>query len=298
MISSMNKKIDFLKFLERQDVTLQPYIREAYSKYFNSSELLDSFTNQHVEIDKNDIKKIVKLAALLRDTKLIIRTTSGKFFYNVDLKLDKDVFIPQSDTEILVEKIIERYPNNAKGLEIGFGTGAISLAIAKNTDNYMVGIDINRKAKKLAQENAKLNKIPKSSIHFITADASSWMVSNYIRLEKFDFIVSNPPYISKNSVHVSDWVIANQPKNAVFAKKDGLAFYHLFFKRYYSSLKENGMMFLEIGFDQRERITELLTNYNIHNYQFFKDYGGNNRLLVITKAPLNEKYLLNSRNKF
>jgi len=109
------------------------------------------------------------------------------FRYN-KLKLKKGVFTPQYDTEGIVDLVKNRVDYGV-GLEVGIGTGAISIAIASETNNVLTAIDINKKAIKLAKKNAKLNKVDKF-LNIIESDFFKFKSSN-----KFDFLVSNPPYI-------------------------------------------------------------------------------------------------------
>ena len=143
----------------------------------------------------------------------------GKWnFYGLDLLVDKRALIPRYETEILVDLIINDNSNNKKILDIGTGSGAISLALSKNLkDSKIIGVDISKNAIDLANENKiKLNI---NNVEFKESD----IFSNID--EKFDIIVSNPPYINKEDFEKLDNKLYYEPQNALYGGEDGLYFY-------------------------------------------------------------------------
>ena len=194
------------------------------------------------------------------------------YFYSLKLKVNKNVLIPRFDTEILVDIVLDNI-NDAKSLvDIGTGSGAIALAIKKNRNDIKVfGVDISIDALNVAKENSKKLGI---DVSFIENDLLEG-------LGRFDVIVSNPPYISKNDI-ISDLVYQNEPHLALFSEENGLYFYRKILESSLEHLNKNGKIFFEIGYNQKDEIEcltkKILPNSNI---KFYKDYGNNYRVAYI-----------------
>ncbi|MFA5805780.1 MAG: peptide chain release factor N(5)-glutamine methyltransferase [Melioribacteraceae bacterium] len=199
-------------------------------------------------------------------------------FYGLLFKVTPDVLIPRPETEILVEEVIKFCKNKIglKILDIGTGSGNISISLAKNLDNAEVtAIDISEKALFIAQENAAINGV-EEKIHFITAD-----VKNYKSDYKFDIIVSNPPYVSKEEYPILQNEIKNyEPIAAVTDSNDGLDFYRMIAERAKILLKNNCKIFLEVGKDQSKYVADILEKNDFINIYFVKDYQQIDRVVV------------------
>ena len=197
----------------------------------------------------------------------------GKWnFYGLDLLVDKRALIPRYETEILVDLIINDNSNNKKILDIGTGSGAISLAISKNLkDSKIIGVDISKKAIDLANENKiKLNI---NNVEFKESD----IFSNID--EKFDIIVSNPPYINKKDFEKLDKKLYYEPQNALYGGEDGLYFYKKIIKNSKNFLNKNGKIYLEIGYDQKDSISDLLEEYGYKQIKSYKDFNDFDRII-------------------
>ena len=197
----------------------------------------------------------------------------GKWnFYGLDLLVDKRALIPRYETEILVDLIINDNSNNKKILDIGTGSGAISLALSKNLkDSKIIGVDISKKAIDLANENKiKLNI---NNVEFKESD----IFSNID--EKFDIIVSNPPYINKEDFEKLDNKLYYEPQNALYGGEDGLYFYKKIIKNAKNFLNKNGKIYLEIGYDQKDSISNLLEEYGYKQIESYKDFNDFDRII-------------------
>lgn len=197
----------------------------------------------------------------------------GKWnFYGLDLLVDKRALIPRYETEILVDLIINDNSNNKKILDIGTGSGAISLALSKNLkDSKIIGVDISKNAIDLANENKiKLNI---NNVEFKESD----IFSNID--EKFDIIVSNPPYINKEDFEKLDNKLYYEPQNALFGGEDGLYFYKKIIKNAKNFLNKNGKIYLEIGYDQKDSISNLLEEYGYKQIKAYKDFNDFDRII-------------------
>lgn len=197
----------------------------------------------------------------------------GKWnFYGLDLLVDKRALIPRYETEILVDLIINDNSNNKKILDIGTGSGAISFALSKNLkDSKIIGVDISKKAIDLANENKiKLNI---NNVEFKESD----IFSNID--EKFDIIVSNPPYINKEDFEKLDNKLYYEPQNALYGGEDGLYFYKKIIKNAKNFLNKNGKIYLEIGYDQKDSISDLLEEYGYKQIKSYKDFNDFDRII-------------------
>ncbi len=198
-------------------------------------------------------------------------------FYGYKINIDKRVLIPRFETEELVEntiKYINKYFNsNIDILEIGTGSGCISIALKKELKNVnIVATDISKDAIQVAVNNAKENNV---NINFINTN-----IYDEIN-QKFDCIISNPPYISK-SEKIMDVVYNNEPHCALFADNNGLYYYEEILKNISSILKEKYLICFEIGFTQADSIKKMCSKY-LSNYTFIvkKDMQKRDRMIFI-----------------
>ncbi|QQQ36176.1 peptide chain release factor N(5)-glutamine methyltransferase [Streptococcus mitis] len=197
-------------------------------------------------------------------------------FYGMQLKVDERVLIPRPETEELVELILaENSEENLKVLDIGTGSGAIALALAKNRADWSVtAADISQDALDLASENAKNQKL---NIFFKKSDCFAEIS------EKYDIIVSNPPYISReDESEVGLNVLYSEPHLALFADEDGLAIYRRIAEDAKYHLKDGGKIYLEIGYKQGQSVPDLFRkNLPEKRVRTLKDQFGQDRMVVI-----------------
>jgi release factor glutamine methyltransferase len=205
-------------------------------------------------------------------------------FLGLNLIVNPHVLIPRPETEMMAEKIIDYYSlNEPKNiLDIGTGSGALALALANNFSlGEILGIDISPEAIEVAKENAKRNKI--NNIEFSVVNILDISEKNIIK-QKYDLIVSNPPYVSSDDFEELEPELKNyEPKIALSDERDGLFFYKLFAEIFDSILAENGKFFLEIGISQENVIKELFENQNF-NIKIHSDLFGINRFIEGKRA--------------
>lgn len=205
--------------------------------------------------------------------------TNHQEFMKLDFYVDENVLIPRQDTEILVEEVINSCDKSKdyKILDLCTGSGAIGISLAKYIKNsYVICTDISSKALEIAKKNAKENNI--ENIEFIQSD----MFKNING--KFDIIVSNPPYIAKNVIETLDKEVQKEPSIALDGGIDGLDFYKTITNNAYVYLQKNGQIFLEIGYDQKEEVTNLLKASKKYDSIYSKkDLYDNDRIVVATK---------------
>ena len=196
------------------------------------------------------------------------------YFFGREFKVNENVLIPRQDTEILIEKIcddINGQKREISVLDIGTGSGAIAITIQKETGARLVAVDISEKALEVATENAKTLE---ANIEFIQSDLFE-NVSG-----KFDFIVSNPPYIETDVIETLETEVKdNEPILALDGGKDGLDFYRKIVAEAPNYLNKGGKLYFEIGYNQAEALKGLMKE-NFTNILVYKDYGNNDRVVV------------------
>lgn len=203
--------------------------------------------------------------------------TNIQEFMKLDFYVDENVLIPQPDTEILVEEVINYYKDKTcRVLDLCTGSGAIGISIAKYIeDSNVMATDISNKALQIAKLNAEKNLVHKK-MEFVESDLFENIVQN-----KFNVIVSNPPYIRTSEINKLDMQVQNEPHIALDGGNDGLFFYRIIAKNAYKFLEESGRLFLEIGYDQKDDVIQLLQSTNMYkNIYSKKDLGGNDRIIV------------------
>jgi len=204
-------------------------------------------------LPKNKLKKGIKKLNKGIPVQYIVGNVS---FYGYNINVNKNVLIPRFETEELVEntlKYIDKYfKDNIDVLEIGTGSGCISIALKKeNSSLNITSTDISKKALKVAKNNAKINNV---DIKFINTNIYDGIN------KKFDVIISNPPYISYNE-NIEDIVYNNEPHMALYADNNGLFFYEEILKNINNIINNKYLIAFEIGEKQANDIKSIVNKY-------------------------------------
>jgi len=199
-------------------------------------------------------------------------------FYGLKLKVDKNTLIPRQETELLVHNIIKKHEHrkNIDILDIGTGSGCIAISLAKNINNSnIIAIDISEKAIQIAKENSKINK---TKVEFIKADILN--LNEDIK-DKFDIIVSNPPYVTdKEKIQMQKNVLNFEPHNALFVSNDEpLIFYKKIILEAKNKLKQNGQLWFEINERFANEIIKLMKKQSFKETQIIKDFNQKDRIV-------------------
>lgn len=197
------------------------------------------------------------------------------YFYNEVYTVTPDVLIPRPDTERVVDKVIEYMPRGGRLLDLCTGSGCIGISVLNaRPDCTCVAVDISESAIEIAKQNAILNGVD-DRIKFITADINTVDI-----IEKYDIIVSNPPYVKTDEISKLDSSVKDyEPHCALDGGDDGLDFYRLILNKFKSNVKTGRLLIFEIGYNQAEDIKNLC--YDMTSVKIYKDYGGNDRVAVI-----------------
>ncbi len=202
-------------------------------------------------------------------------------FYGLDLLVTPDTLIPRPDTETLVEAALAKILDNPNQtiLDLGTGTGAIALAVAKHRPKAnVVAVDASPAALEVAKKNAATLAI--TNVRLMLSDWFDALLG-----ERFDLIVSNPPYIEQNDVHLTQGDVRFEPISALASGADGLDDIRHIVADCLIYLKPQGWLMVEHGYNQADLVVDLMAEAGLVSIQTIKDFGGNNRV-TMAKTPL------------
>ena len=234
-------------------------------------------------------KEILKSGQLEKFKSLIERRRKGepiayiinkKEFWKNEFFVNKDVLIPRPDTELIIEQVLKIYSKDVQlqVLDIGTGSGCILLSILKERPNfYGTGIDISKKSINVSKLNAKQLNLTKRVKFFHSS------VDNF-KIGKYDLIVSNPPYIELlNLKYLEKDVVNFEPRLALSGGFDGFSKIRKVISKATTLIKKNGKFILEIGFNQKNKVKNILKEEGFYVNKAIKDYGNNDRCIISTK---------------
>ena len=263
-----------------------PLFSQELSSVYDNQEiriLYRYFCEDFAEINLNSFEKYLeKIIEELKTGKPYQQILGHTEFYGKKFFVDENVLIPRPETEELVELAKIEIQNlkskiqNLKLLDIGTGSGIIPITLKKHFPNSEISaMDISEKALEIAQKNADFHK---KEINFIQADFLNTELT-----EKYDIIISNPPYIGiDENPEIEDSVKGFEPNIALFSPtSDALIFYKKIAKDGEKHLNENGMIFLEINQKLGKETLELFSNYS--ESRLIKDVSGNDRFVLAKK---------------
>lgn len=218
----------------------------------------------------------LKSAVMRRIKREPLQYIIGKWpFFREEYFVTPDCLIPRSDTEILVEWLVKHLPKGAHYLDLCTGSGCIAISLGKNRpDTVGVAADISADALTMAKKNAAHNHFAGCS--FVRADVTE--KSPFA--EKFDCIVSNPPYITDAAMATLAPELAYEPRIALAGGVDGMHFYRAILQNFKDNLKPGGIFAFEMGYDQKAAIAALATAHGFAMEELY-DYGGNFRAAIL-----------------
>lgn len=258
------------------------------ASYLNVPKLEIKFINSITKQQYKDLQKILSRRLKGEPISKIFGFTD---FYGLKIKINKNVFSPRQETEILAENAI-KIANTKKFnvLELCTGSGAVAIAIAKNTNANVFACDISPQALEIAKENAITND---AKIEFKQSD----LFQNYKKKTFFDLVVSNPPYIKTEDINTLQTEVKKfDPVIALDGGSDGLYFYKKIIAEAPKFLSEKGKILFEVGYDQSAKVKKLLTD-NFINIKIVKDFNRINRIIMAEKKPKEPKKRKFLKNK-
>lgn len=233
--------------------------------------------NSDTALTDTEYAEFTKYIEQIIDGKPLQYITQKQEFMGMEFFMNENVLIPQPDTEILVETVLDickRYGKQSlRILDLCTGSGAIAISLSKILNTQVFASDISTKALKVAEKNNVLNN---SKVEFIESN-----LFEQINGEKFDIIVSNPPYIKNEEIKSLSKQVQNEPYIALAGGEDGLDFYRKIIDEAYKHINKNGYLCLEIGYDQKEDLIKLIKQNENYEYEnCIKDLSNNDRCII------------------
>ena len=263
------------KFIPSPQLDSEILMAQAIKK--DRSYILLNSNNNINKVKLNHFHRLIEKRTLGNP---IAYLTNKKFFWNYEFFISKGTLIPRPDTELVIENVLNltKQKDKIKILDIGVGSGCILLSILKERKNfYGTGIDISKKCINICKINA-INLKVTSRLKLYETNVDKF------NLGKYDLIVSNPPYIKTCKIKYLEKDVANfEPKIALDGGFDGLSEIRKVIKKSSELIKRNGKFILEIGFDQKNKVINLLKKEGFYINSVQKDLSKNDRCIVSTK---------------
>ena len=236
--------------------------------------------NLEKKVKKNNLNLYTNLIYQRSLGRPVAQLLGKKDFWKYQFKISKDVLIPRPDTELIIESVLRltKLKNKMKILDIGVGSGCILLSILKEkSDFYGTGVDLSKKCLDISRINAS-NLGLQNRVKFFKSDIDNFSSG------KYDLIVSNPPYIkSLDLKYLERDVINFEPKIALDGGIDGVSEIRKVINKSSELIKVNGKLILEIAFNQKVKVKELLNRKGFYVNKIFRDYAENYRCIISTK---------------
>ncbi len=268
-----------------EDASFKAEILLQYILNMNKTEII---INSEKEVQHDLEQKYIAYLDEVIAGKPIQYITHKQEFMGLNFYVDESVLIPQPDTEILVEETIRTVTannkllgQNIKILDLCTGSGAIAISLENYLKNKFetetIASDVSKKAIDVAKRNARENN---AKVKFIISD----MFEN-IKENNFDIIVSNPPYIEKATIITLSKEVQNEPHLALDGGIDGLDFYKIIAKEGYKHLKSGGYILVEIGYNQKESVSNIFKEYTDQYIEVncIKDLNGQDRVIEVKR---------------
>ena len=237
---------------------------------------------QSEKVGEKDIKNFEQLINRRKNSEPIAYLTNKKSFWKNEFYVDKSVLIPRSDSELLIESVIEYFPDLTKAynfLDLGSGSGCLIISLL---NEYLLssgtGVEIDKKAIKVSEKNKEF-LLNKDRLKFLERDFSNFDTSS------FDIVISNPPYISfeeKKDIMIE--VRNYEPSNALFADEKGLYFYRMIIENLAKRLKRKQFLFFEVGINQPDGVVKILKNNNFNVVSIKKDISNIPRCIIAERS--------------
>ena len=241
---------------------------------FTNSEILTKYTNELTEFQQNNLTVILRQ----REIRYPLQYILGEWaFYKYTFKVGVGVLVPRSDTEVLVEECAEYLKNieKPKVLDLCAGSGCIGISLAKDySDSAVVLVEKYPEAKRYLDENITLNGAYNAMS--ILGDVFEGTANT----EKYDLIVSNPPYIPPKEMEIISPETRFEPQTALLGGEDGLDFYRAIIKNYKNSLKDGGMLAFEVGINEAQKVLALLEENGFQETKITKDLNSVERVVT------------------
>lgn len=278
MSDILHKKVSAKSILEKTDISIRD-TRLIIAKIKNISYEKIVFYPEDLFLNDEEQSLFFNMLSRYKNHEPISKIINKKSFWKHDFFVNSDVLDPRPETELIIESMLSKISKDEaiKFLDIGTGSGCILLSLLHEFKNAIgVGIDISEKAIKIAEHNKNVLNI--DSAKFINI---SWNSLSEYSNEKFDVIISNPPYIKSHEIESLDENVKNyDPLISLDGGYDGLSAYKEISEIAQSILSKNGLIFFEVGYDQANEVKEILLNNGFTEPEIIKDFNDINRVLI------------------
>lgn len=280
-LNNLYKELECYDF-SKLDICTKEYAITSlicHIKNLNKSEYL--LRKNEIDISENEYLQLKEYLNEIIYNKIPLQYIIGKvYLYNEEYSVNEHVLIPRQDTEILIENAvnyINKY-NLKKGLDLCCGSGAIGISVSKNSNlKEITFVDISEKALEVTKKNIENNNV-KTKTNVIHSNLFNTLMTDK---NKYDIIMSNPPYIKSSDIDNLSEYVKNEPILALDGGQDGLFFYNKIIDEARNFLNENGFLIFEIGYDQMDELINIFSKYKEYEIvEKIKDYNLNDRVII------------------
>ena len=234
------------------------------------------------KVGEKDLKNFEQLIIRRKNSEPIAYLTNIKSFWKNDFYVDQSVLIPRSDSELLIESVIEYFPDQTKTynfLDLGSGSGCLIISLLNEyLSSSGAGVEIDKDAIKIAEKNKEF-LLNKDRLKFLERDFSNFDTSS------FDIVISNPPYISfEEKKDIMKEVRNYEPSNALFADEKGLYFYRKIIENLAKEFKKKQFLFFELGINQPDGVVKILKNNNFNVVSIKNDISNIPRCIIAERS--------------
>ena len=258
-------------------ISPEDYVFEArvLAETFTRFKISYLIANKDTELEGAELERALEM----REERVPLQYIVGKWdFYNQTYFVDESCLIPRQDTELLVELAIKLLPKDAHFADLCTGSGCVAVSVlCEREDTTACAVDKFDRTLDIAKKNAEYNGVSKRvSLRLFDVLEEECALGD----ERFDAILSNPPYIRREVIDTLSEEVKKEPMAALDGGEDGLVFYRKMISDYSKYLKKDGFMLFEIGYDQADEIKEICNKKGVF-CEIFKDYSGNDRVAKI-----------------
>jgi release factor glutamine methyltransferase len=268
------KRTEIIAILENAKIDSPIYDADTLISHFCNINRASILAEPQKDYDSAELALAVRRRAMHEPLQYIIGSCD---FCSETYEVNHSCLIPRADTEILVDFAVSVLPQNARFADLCTGSGCIAIStLVARPDCTAHAFDISSEALDIAKRNACRNKVA-DKIEFFQAD----LLKCDLPQLKYDMIISNPPYICREVIPTLSQEVKSEPVIALDGGASGMIFYERFIRYFKNNLTEDGCFVFEIGYDQKAQIEALASSAGMF-CTVKKDFGGNNRMAVIT----------------
>ncbi len=269
---------DYFSKQEIEGPRLDAELLLAHVLGFSRIQLYTLFDQPLNDEELKNFKALIKRRATREPLAYIL---GKREFYSLEFKVTSSVLIPRPETELLVDEVLKKKEDHLKILDIGTGSGCIPISLAKHLPQSEIwAIDFSKEALAVAQQNAKKHEVCER-IHFLEGDILK--DTKHLNLSDFDFILSNPPYVTTSEMKALAPELSYEPQTALHGGTEGIDYYPSLFNFVKNHLKITGTALFEMGADQGKILSKIAKEMGFSQVEILKDLAQHDRVLKISQ---------------